>query len=352
MKEIKIAERLRPFSHSQQTECLLPGTSILLKIYPSQVDFYDMSSFSKEKIYTLYPQITGPLESFTVCQDLEQSLVKVWGKDAEYPFSYTLSLSPCKQSCLYKIKFDKALKKESNLPFPIHQKVFPTWQERLSLGSHKKQDWDLLYRRNDMTEFIPLFLRLAELTPQGAPVSSSEGTHLLLNNLAQAIDEKNRATIKQHVSRIVQAAFSGMLVPQLEDSLHLGLNLPAVSDSKISALTVLHSYAQELKRLFFEQETDGTFSLLPLLPPELHCGRYIGLRCAQLGTLHFEWSKKLMRRALFIADKDGLLTLNFQKSLKSFRLRKGKEKQGRTVLCGQSIELNAGQAYSLDHFCK
>jgi hypothetical protein len=60
--------------------------------------------------------------------------------------------------------------------------------ERLSLGNHKAQDWDLVCRRLDLKEILPTWKRLGELTP----FSESNQGNDLLAEVARLIEQRDK----------------------------------------------------------------------------------------------------------------------------------------------------------------
>jgi len=72
--KIKIAERLRPFSHTPGASCLIPGTCFAVTAFPTllRIDQHEIKL-----------KLTGPVSNFTLQQDLEKNCVFVFGKAKE-----------------------------------------------------------------------------------------------------------------------------------------------------------------------------------------------------------------------------------------------------------------------------
>jgi len=236
---ITIAQKLCPFSHRKKVGCVLPGVGTELEIYPALIRFIDGEEQPLD--------IQGPVERFTVEQDLEKGEVRLYGFAKSGYYKHTIAGKP------------------------------PT-KERLSLGSHKTQDWELIQRRNDPKEILPLWHKLGISLPDvKVPVG---GTATLLE----------KCTDLASLMELYHIAFEGMLVPRLEDSFHQGVTLPPI-ESVGSPLALLTEGAKKIRNLFFSQE-GSQLHILPHLPKELHAGRMVQIASPSIGTLDFEWSKK------------------------------------------------------------
>src|SRR5262245_38465972 len=147
MMKIKIAERLRPFSHLSGTCCVIPFTAIRLQIFPTLIRLF---RYDENPLPTYLGEVslhlTGPIKDFTMQQDLEKGGIKVWGKSLEGFFRY--AIFPVEDTL--HLKFDRKVdctpslsytQKENEFIFSLPIKTFsPELNERLSLGNHKLQD--------------------------------------------------------------------------------------------------------------------------------------------------------------------------------------------------------------------
>ncbi|QLH35365.1 MAG: hypothetical protein HWD61_03745 [Parachlamydiaceae bacterium] len=115
--------------------------------------------------------------------------IQIWGKSSQGYFRY--NIRSAENPWEISIEIEKGLTdwKPAPLPsfssFKIHSFASPSsscffnWIDRLSLGNHKSQDWDMVKRRGDLTEILPVWLRLGQIVHQPSFVAY-EGTLDLL----------------------------------------------------------------------------------------------------------------------------------------------------------------------------
>lgn len=354
---ITIADRLRPFSHYPGTSFILPGSSLRFQIFPALIRVHDLSSSEPILVAEIKVGMNGYVKDFTVMQDLEHGLIKVWGHMdmgyiryrisalGEKNFLLTTERNPA--NCLLSWACAQEQEKLEEKPYRH------TMMEKLSLGNNKTQDWDLIRRRLDMQEIFPLWFQLGQqILPQNV-VSTSGDSHLL----GQCRDLIRKRTLKAIVpafQNLFLAGFEGGLSPRLFDDQHHGFPLPPVSGHRLSPLVLLTEGAA-LIRLLFVDSCDAIIHVLPALPPEFHCGR-LQTACSE-GKLDIEWSKKLVRRMVFTASSQATLQFLFPKEQKRFRLTHGKSSSGRpcfseSISCGSPITVEAGSLYFFDRFEK
>ncbi|MGH2639026.1 MAG: hypothetical protein ACRDF4_07075, partial [Rhabdochlamydiaceae bacterium] len=132
---IEIAARLKPFCHKPGTTCVIPLTSLQVQVFPTLLRFTDLLTGNTwdEKL-----EWKGPVEGFTVELDLEKACVEVFGKTA---------------AGFRRFKIKETSSKSETL-------------ERLSLGKHTKLDWELVCRRMEMEEMVPVLFQLGQLVPE------------------------------------------------------------------------------------------------------------------------------------------------------------------------------------------
>lgn len=330
---IAISERLRPFSHTPGTYCMLPGTTLRLQIFPILIRVEDISASQPQFVDEIALPLNGPIEGFTIQQDLERGVVSLWGHSPAGYFRYYLSYDPA----IPRVIVSETQPKKINAILPL---------PRLSLGSHKAQDSDLISRRAALEEIFPLWHRLGRLTP--APqMAHGQGALILLDRCSEAIKQGKPEHIYQAFVNLYKVGFHGMLSPTLSDLFYQGFQLPQITDA--SPLLLISEGARLLESLFLRIEGDQ-IHLLPSLPPEFHCGRLVDVACGERGVIHFEWTKKAMRRLIFDCKISGSLTFQFPKSVKEYRLRHAKERHGKVVVNGSKVALEGGKQYYLDNF--
>ena len=320
--QIRIAERLRPFSHTAGTCCILPGSTLRLQVFPSLIRIHDMTA--EPKLVKEFPiDVEGPVIDFTVQQDLEKGHILIWGQGQGGYFKH----------------------KEVLPGF-----TFPQNLSRLSLGNHKAQDWDLMTRRLSFEEIFPIWHRLGQMTPILQSPTSFQGTLALLEECRQKIEGRKILEILPAFKKVFLAGFEGMLSPRLEDSQHQGFSLSEVTDPSLSPLWLLTQGAELIQSLFLKRE-DQAFLVLPALPPDFHCGRLLGVQVEGLGKVDIEWTKKEIRRMGILVEIEGEYALRFSKDIAQFRLRQNAKEKGSIHKASSPLSLKAGYAF-LDNFQK
>lgn len=329
--------------------------------------------------------VMGPLRDFTVQKDLEKGALRVWGETSKGYLRYTIKAFQGKRA--FSLFFEKVPKgdfflslnssesiksvsangndvKESILrlrekdevvvsgedPLGVKDLFSSKEMERLSFGNHKAQDWDMVVRRCDLREIFPVWMRLAQMLPERKEESVQEGTMSLLYRCSRLIEERKKTEIYEAFLNAFMAGFYGILCPRLEDTQYQGFFMPP-ADARLSSLCFLKEGAKRIKSLFISSDACG-ISILPALPPEFHCGRYIEASCGKLGKVDIEWSKKSIRRLSFLSDYNGSISFVFQNKVKSFRLREKRKERGCVVKCGKDLVFEAGKRYFFDNFEK
>ena len=311
MLRIKIGARLRPYSHIPGMVCLLPGTTTRMTVYPTKIVYDDLSGAFPVKVKEVDFARTGPVQGFTVQQDLERGRVSVWGHAQEGYFQF------------------------------IEEGKAPEQIERLSLGSHKAQDQALVQRRLDFTEIFPLWFQLGQMLP---PLTEKafEGSLVLLDDCQKTIASNKPETILTAFEKVYLAGFEGLLSPRLNDEDYQGLGVSPASTNSASPLWLLKK-GTELIRSLFINFSGEKLTLLPALPPQFHSGRLLGARLEGIGTLDMEWSKKEMRRCVIHCSQTTEIAITATHQ-KSFRLNKQKRHSSGAVL-----QLTPGE-WQLDQF--
>jgi hypothetical protein len=325
---IQIAERLKPFSHTPGAACVIPGTCSEIEAFPTLLRIAN-----KEVRLPL----TGPIKDFALEQDLEKNCVRIHGKAKEGFFRLKIEATDSG----FDLIAEKGPLKNHHISFETQ--LVPNGPfERLSLGNHKAQDWDLVQKRCDPKEFLPVLFCLGQKIPL-IPPQALTGTARLLqlppdrNDLAPALQA------------FFQAAFTKILIPRLADEQHHGLipDEPATGNR----FFLLQEGAKMIRSLFFRQN-ERRLALLPNLPVPFDAGRLIHLKAPGIGEIDLEWTKKLLRRAAIRASTSGDVILELQREIKSFRVRKSLKEKGHRQKSTDPLLLEAGKTYILDRFQK
>ncbi|MBU6446084.1 MAG: hypothetical protein KGQ49_01640 [Verrucomicrobia bacterium] len=303
--------------------CVIPRSCGVIQAFPTLLRIHDIE---------WKMPLTGPVHGFTLQQDLERDCVYVFGKAKEGYFRLRIEA----HDNGFHIESEKG-PLESDLIKAENQLSLQKPCERLSLGSHKAQDWDLVKRRMDLQEILPVLFCLGQKVPF-IPPQPFTGTAQLL----KLPDE--RKDLERALLSFVKAGFKGMLVPRLTDDEHQGF-IPA-SVEKGNPFFLLAEGAKMIRSLFFKQN-ERRLSFLPHLPISFDAGRMVGLIAPGIGTLDFEWSKKLLRRVNIRAEISGEVILELQKEIQTFRANKKKK-----LKKGEPLLLEAGKTIHLDRFEK
>ena len=325
---IRIAERLRPYSHTPGAACIIPGTCSEIEAFPTLLKI--------GKIEVRLP-FTGPVKDFTLEQDLEKNCVRVYGKAKEGFFRLRIEAADSG----FNIIGEKGSFKTLHIPFETQFVDRPAF-ERLSLGNHKAQDWDLVQKRSDLKEFLPVLFCLGQKIPF-IPPQKLIGTARLLEL------PENRNDLVEALEAFFKAAFTKILIPRLIDDQHHGL----VPEESVQGnrFFLVQEGAKMIRALFFRQE-ERRIALLPHLPIPLDCGRMLGLKAPGIGEIDLEWSKKLLRRAVIRASTSGEVVLELQKEIKTYRVRKSLREKGHRQKSTDPLLLESGKTYLLDRFQK
>ena len=183
--------------------------------------------------------------------------------------------------------------------------------ERLSFGVAKSQDVDLIRRRGDLKEILPLWYKLG--TYYSYASGETVGSGSLLYELMHETDPHKLEAL---LLSLYYAGFSPFFVPRSEDSEHHGFKLPPLAGE--NPLLLLTEGTAAIRRMIVE-EREGTIFVLPHLPPLFSAGRLIEAPLSQ-GTISIEWTKYFIRRVICKGVGEEA-RLRFPKEVKSYRVK-------------------------------
>ncbi len=356
---LSIGNRLRPFSHQPGTCCVLPRSSCKATVFPTRCE---VATLDEKKRYTLDFALQGPIEDFTVMLDLEKDALFVHGKASLGFFCYRLQASEEGISLVLEraqaplqVSLDggnfSLLDKKKSLFLTIHTHYrpleAPSSQEILSFGNHQSQEWEVVIRRRQLSQLLPLWFALGSKTPD-IDNAHLVGTLSFLERLQTLQDTGNPESLGDLFILALSTAFETLLFPKVKDDLHLGLALPEGDVPQEAALLLLSRGAKLIKSLLVK-ESPGMLTPLPCLPQQLHCGRYLNVAC-QGFILDMEWTKKTLRLMRLRPEHDLSLTLDLPASLRSFRLRGEGRDRGTRMKSTSPLALQAGKTYFVDRF--
>ncbi|MBS0647782.1 MAG: hypothetical protein JSS10_00990 [Verrucomicrobia bacterium] len=321
--KIKIAERLKPFSHLPGASCVIPWSSWKVQAYPELLKFENLTNGQKLG-YRL--DWKGPVLDFTVELDLEKGAIWVYGHTEE---GY-------RRLCIETTNGGIAIDKKVIVPTSKLERPL----ERLSLGMSKSLDWQLVRRRHEMAEILPVWFRLGQMVP--ASSTAKVGAAALLQ-------ECEKTEVVKHYLKIFLAGFEGILTPRLSDTDHQGI-IPEGEFSE-SPLILLTEGAQSIRSLFFREMKDE-WSFLPCLSPDFHAGRYLQLQTKAGDRIDFEWSKKSLQKVIIDSKASREIFIGVPKPLTSCRLRTSLHGKGVRHSLNKPLALVPSQTFFLDRFEK
>lgn len=317
--KIEIVQKLRPYSHVPGALCVIPGTHFVLQAFPALL---------KIGQFEIPLKVTGPVDHFTLQQDLERNCLYVFGKAQEGHFKVEIRASQEG----FEISGDAQESIKAKIDFFLPERF-----ERLSLGKHKALDWELVLRRFDLEEILPVVFALSQKIPQ-LPPQPIEGTAKLLYFPEDEIIKGFKSLCK--------AAFKSILVPRLNDDQHQGI-CPFNEKTTAHPFILLQEVKELIRRLFFRQEKNS-IQLLPSCP--FPAGRMIDIEVKDIGLLNLEWAKKRPRRAILRALSSGELIFDLQKEIKAFRVKTALKEKGVKHSPSKPIFIEEGKTYYFDRF--
>jgi hypothetical protein len=308
----------------------IPGSTLYAQVFPSLWRIFSAS-------HTLLDEgripVKGPLKRFVVFQNLSRGGVAVLSEQYKYYLSpqgfYTSSIA--------------------DLP---HSSFYPG--EYVSFGVHKHADLEKIRRRKDLKEILPFLFRHGVLLQKQAlqPLEKTE-VSLLLKKLDEVIAEVDKENVYALLVNFIYSGLSKTLLPRLYDEEYQGIvsEDPRQGNEEVP-FALLRAAALSMQKIFI-QEQEGVVTLLPVLPPEFPCGRWVGLSL-DIGEISFEWTKKTIRRVVLKAHSSREIVVTSPGvRLCRFRI----EEQGKIISCKikknlEKVEIKAGTTYLWDRFCK
>lgn len=348
--QISLANRFKPFSHLPGTACVVPGTNYGVKVFPLLLVFYDLQSNTIMGHVEL--GFTGPIKDFTIQLDLERGRVRVWGTAEEGYFRYSLFQSESQELTLtfekspilralnvFNIKINQGITANLAVDLPTKKKL-----TRLFLGNNQAQDWDLIKRRKDSAEILPLWFAVSQWN--NFILDTQEVSPSLLKNCQEAVVSHKPNDVETAFLHLFHAGFSGIFVPRDSDLDHQGFTLPVLNEKR-NSLALFSDGARTIQQMFLST-APGQLNLLPCLSPEFHTGRMVDIPFNE-GFIHLEWTKKKIRRMMLQTDETQGITVNFQK-ISSYRLRTNEQDRGKRLKNHTELFFEPQQVYFFDRF--
>lgn len=96
---IAINERFRPFCHLPGTSTILPGSSYQVQIFPCLIRIFHLKNKSPSLLTELRLGLKGPIEQFTLFNDLEKGRITVCGHTTDGWIRYHIISSSQDGAC-------------------------------------------------------------------------------------------------------------------------------------------------------------------------------------------------------------------------------------------------------------
>ncbi len=318
---ITITEKIQPFSHLPGTKFPIPFSDKGLQVFPAALILYPENQ--------LIPlNIKGPVKNFTSMLDLEKGTVKVFGEAVSGYFRYYIFTVDGK-ICFFQDRGEALLPEGTSLA-KVNQLPSSKKFEKFSLGSNKSQDWELVKRRENLEEILPVWYRLGQMFKCPYGHSSS-----LLKELTQESSFLN----------LFNAGFSGIFHPESFDSNYLGFALPPVGQGQNPLSSLVEGFNKIRSLLILEK--DSTCQVLPEILSFFPHGKITGLQTS-FGEVDVEWTKNRMRQMVVRCTKQSHVQFSFPKTHKRCRLQASDLHLNLTLNC--SLDLRANTHYFLSHF--
>lgn len=354
---ITIDGRFSPFSHRAGTQVLIPKTQIVVEVYPSRIRFYSCKSLD---VYEMDIQTEGYVDGFTVIQDLEAQVVRVFGTSVNGYLSYQLRFSDghivmdllrsrTPLNITFQGKTHTVLPKRKLQLFPVTEYI-DSPLPRLAFGIHKSQNIDQIAVRKDLREILPFLYRVGKLSPKNSSDIQSGTTGELLQKIRNAIDACDKIGTTLALHEFFAIAIRDLFVPQLFDYRLQGLFTPPETSKLYYDTSLLSNLSQLIESLFL-QERGNSLLFLPLLLPILHAGRFVTLCSPDKSyTLDMEWRSHKLRKVIFHSHCRRDYHFILPKPLRTFRMRSSKKDLG-TIRCnGELISIEKNTSYFFDRF--
>lgn len=320
---IKIADKIRPFSHLPGTKLPLPFSEKGIQVFPSALRI-----LPENKLIPL--NISGPVKNFTSVLDLEKGIITVFGNAASGYFRYHIFARE-DEICFFQDRGNPVLSESAPLvsveKLPASKKF-----EKFSLGSNKTLDWELVKRRQALEEILPVWYRLGQMVK----CPFEHGSPSLLQDLVQS----SGLPTTQHFLNLFHAGFSGILYPELQE--HLGFNHSPIGED----LSNIVEGFNKIRSLLIV-ESESKCAILPEILLYFPHGKITGLQTS-FGEIDIEWTKNHIRQMVIRSKSQSKVHFLFPKRHVSCRLKTADLQLSLSLNC--TIDLRTDTHYFLSHF--
>ncbi len=346
--KIAICDRLRSFSHKSGHQMIVPGTLVELQVFATELLWGPLEREKK----SISLDLKGPMNPFTVEQDLEGKLVRIYGQSQTGYFRMSVQVE--KMGFLL-LRFEKTpplgipaiFQGESmcffsgdTFPLCVVENSERTSQEKLFLGLSKQKEWERMRDRKDLREILPLWHALGNTIPE------EEGEKTFFPALEEAIAKQEKQKVYDLLLLSYLVHFSAGLFPRREDAEKQGIP-PLVESTK----NLLSQGAKKIRSLFFQEQEEGWY-FLPCLPSQFVCGKMTDIQTKNGSRIDLEWTKHRLRKMRIRVEQEQEICLYFPKEIKSFRMKRSFRDRGQIVsVPGSSFIVPEGEVW-LDLFQK
>lgn len=352
--QIKIKDKFKIISHDIGSIFLIMNTSYYVKIYPGLLSFKDLDS---NKTFNIYLKFQGPVKNFTIVQNLFNGNIEVFFHIKDGYVSYSILTSE-ESTYLYfdrittdkfKIEFNEELKisPKENIKLPINVISNSKPKEYLSFGIYKKPDIYFIKKRENLNEIFP-FIFLYSQFYLDAQYNCCLRKNCLLKEIDKAIQIKEKQNLSETFLNVFKVHFFGSFIPRMNDEEYQ--NIISNIDKDFSPWCIFIRLYHSIKAMFIE-ETSNELFLLPCLIPDFNHGRALNLKISK-GSIDLEWSKKLLKKVIFIPSCDCSFKIILQSQIKTFRIRENKNEKGKIFNNFDDIYFQKDKVYFLDKFKK
>jgi hypothetical protein len=213
--------------------------------------------------------------------------------------------------------------------------------ERFSMGVHKAQEWEKIRKRLDLSEVLPLWFHLGQMTPAGNE-GQKKGALLLLEECLKSRAAKDKLQLEKSLKHLFISGFGPMFDPRVHDPERRGI-IPNTEEDTAAALSLLKEGAQLIRSLLFTQD-ENRWQILPCLLPHFHSGRFQG------GQLDLEWSNRRLKKVILHPTCDQEIILEWPRDLHVCRMRRHLKEKGKSLQNEEPLFLQKNQVVYLDRF--
>ncbi|NGX56614.1 MAG: hypothetical protein K1060chlam5_00857 [Candidatus Anoxychlamydiales bacterium] len=347
---IKIRNDLYPFSHSFGKTLLITNTNYTLQVFPSMLIFKEIN---KDKEFKIHFDINGPIKNFLVMQDLKKGIVKISFFTKDDFISYKIFTFDSTKIFFEKIHSNsldlkinttsKKVKSKSTIELPIEITSNEKIIEKLSFGSHKKQDIDLIKRREDIKEIFPFIFSLSQFFK-----CEKKYTSQIFKSIEKKIKNKDKLNLEEDFLNICKSFFFDFFTPRI---FHFDYqNIFKENFGKIDPIIILKEFSRLLRNTLILEEKENV-NILPLLMKEFFCGRFINVNL-NFAIIDIEWSKKLIKKMIVKPKVDKKIHFKFQSKIDTFRVRSFLKEKGKVHKNNDLFFLEKNKTYFFDRFQK